>query len=117
MKQKFNRLLPKQYYDLEMDIHKVRVNIQGQQSFLFLNDLFQQCIAKFVWEDISRGRDLKKQYLKYLMSIDRQRARLHGKSRISILNLQMSAYSKRNFSHQDPHFIFQFNDFVLYQVY
>ena len=74
----FNRLLSKQYYDANIDIQKLRVNIQGQQSLLFFNDVFQQLISPFIWEDISRGRDPEKKYLKYLMNLDRSRARLHG---------------------------------------
>ena len=39
-----------------------------------------------MWEDISRGRDPLKKYLKYLMGMDRSRARMHGILKLSILD-------------------------------
>ena len=113
----FNKLLSKHYYDSTINIHKLRVNIQGQQSLLFFNDVYQQIISRFVWEDISRGRDPDKKYLKYLMNLDRSRARLHGQLKISVLSVQMSVYAKRNFNRFDHYFQILFNDFICHQVY
>ena len=113
----FNKLLSKWYYDVNIDIHKFRLNIQGQHSLLFFNDLFQQLISKFVYEDISRGRDPDKKYLKYLTSLDRTRARAHGKMKISVLNVLMSVYTKRNFSPNDQYFQIMWNDLIFDQVY
>mmetsp|Transcript_26404 Transcript_26404/g.40301 ORF Transcript_26404/g.40301 Transcript_26404/m.40301 type:complete len:217 (+) Transcript_26404:1985-2635(+) len=51
------------------------------------------------------------------MSLDRQRARLHGKFRVSLLNIQISMYPRRNFSSNDPFFQIQWHDMVYLQVY
>jgi hypothetical protein len=113
----FNKLQSKWYYDTVIDIKRLKTSIQGQQSLLFFNDIYQQLIAKFVWEDISRGRDPNKKYLKYLLGIDRSRARLHGQLKISILNNQVSVFSKRNFNRFDQYFSISFNDLIFHQVF
>jgi hypothetical protein len=37
----FNRLLSKWYYDSVIDVRRLKCNIQGQQSMLWFNDIFQ----------------------------------------------------------------------------
>ena len=100
-----------------MYLQKLRINIQGQQSLLFFNDVFQQLVSRFIWEDISRSRDPEKKYLKYLMGLDKSRARLHGQLKVSILNIQMAVYAKRNFNRYDQYFLILLNDFIAHQVY
>lgn len=78
LKKIFNKIPTKHYLDMNIDIHKLRINIQGQQTLLFLNDLYHQLIARFVWEDISRGVDPDRKYLKFFQSLDRHRNRIHG---------------------------------------
>ena len=71
-------------------------------------------MAKFIWEDISRGRDPNKKYLKYLMGVDRSRARMHGRFKISALNTVISIYSKRNFNRFDHFFQIIFCDYIFH---
>lgn len=52
----YNRLLPKLFYDSDVKVAKVRVNVQGQPTFLFMHDV-SQVLKKFSYEDISRNKD------------------------------------------------------------
>jgi len=113
----FNRLLSKWYYDAVIDVQKLKLSIQGQQSLLFFNDIYQQLVSRFVWEDISRGRDPNKQCLKYLSGIDRSRARMHGQLKVSILSVLMSVFARRNFNRYDQYFQFLSHDVIFHQVY
>ena len=113
----FNRLPTKIFFDICIEIQKLRVNIQGQQTLLFFNDLYQQLIARFIWEDISRGCDPDKKYLKHLMGMDKNRAKLHGQFKFSMLNSQISIFARRNFNRYDQQLQILFNDLIYYQVY
>ena len=74
-------------------------------------------IAKFVWEDISRCRDPDKKTLKYMVGIDRSRARMHGRFKLSVLDNTISIYAKRNFHRSDSSFLIKFQDIICHQAY
>ena len=82
-----------------------------------MNDLYHQLIARFVWEDISRGCDPERKYLKLFQGLDRHRNRTHGQLKISVLNSQIAMYSRRNINRFDQYFLILFNDFIYHQVF
>lgn len=105
----YNRLLPKFYYDSDIKIAKVRLNVQGQQTFLFVHDI-SQVLKKFSYEDISRSKDPRGQKLSYYKGLDFLRHKMHGKVNARITAVEAMVYPKRKFNRYDSYLCVSFSD-------
>lgn len=108
----FNKLPSRFYYMGQLDIQRVAVCIQGQQTMLWLNDFSKNINRLSDVQDMSKSYDTRLQKLPVLGgTYDKLSGMRRGSATVRFNSFEVEVWPKRNFNRYSDRLLVSFNDF------